>query len=272
MALIDNLREMERTREAYWRRYPQSSPTKLRWRAITVRHWFHVLPTESVLEIGAGSGLWTEHLTDVLRGESPVTAAVFNPDLAQEARSRGLAATTVAEVADLARDLPENAFDYVVGTAILCHDRYGEHLRWLMRLLKPGGRLLFFEANFWNAQVLVKSVVPAIGRRAGNARCQVGMRRFRLMQVLSQQGFTEIEITPYDIVHPRTPKALIRSRPVDRLRPRARADRSARLAARCTSRRRSRATRRRAGRASTSPSTAAWRARPRWWCPAATRR
>jgi dolichol-phosphate mannosyltransferase len=174
-----------------------------------VRHWFQVLPTESVLEIGAGSGLWTEHLTDVLRGQSPVTAAVFNPDLAQEVRSRGLAATTVADVADLARDLPENAFDYVVGTAILCHDRYGEHLRWLMRLLKPGGRLLFFEANFWNAQVLVKSVVPAIGRRAGNARCQVGMRRFRLMQALSQQGFTEIEITPYDIVHPRTPKALI---------------------------------------------------------------
>ena len=51
----------------------------------------------------------------------------------------------------------ENAFDYVVGTAILCHDRYGEHLRWLMPLLKPGGRILFFEANFWNAQVLVKS-------------------------------------------------------------------------------------------------------------------
>jgi len=209
MALIDNLREMERTRESYWRRYPQTSPTKLRWRAITVRHWFHVLPTESVLEIGAGSGLWTQPLTDVLRAESPVTAAVFNADLAEEARARALPATTVTHVADLARDLPENAFDYVVGTAILCHDRYAEHLRWLMQLLKPGGRILFFEANFWNAQVLVKSLVPAVGRRAGNARCQIGMRRFRLMQALSQQGFTEIEITPYDIVHPRTPKALI---------------------------------------------------------------
>ena len=67
MALIDNLREMKRTREAYWRRYPQTSPTKLRWRAITVRHWFHVLPTESVLEIGAGSGLWTEQRARLVR-------------------------------------------------------------------------------------------------------------------------------------------------------------------------------------------------------------
>jgi hypothetical protein len=37
MAMIDDLREMKRTRESHWRRYPQTSPTKLHWRAITVR-------------------------------------------------------------------------------------------------------------------------------------------------------------------------------------------------------------------------------------------
>src|SRR3954463_16602079 len=90
MSLEANLREMERSREAYWRRYPATSPVKLRWRALTVRHCFHVLPGESILELGAGSGLWTEHLIDTLRGENPVTAAVFNPDLAAEARRRDL--------------------------------------------------------------------------------------------------------------------------------------------------------------------------------------
>ena len=53
---------MERSREAYWLRRPKTSRLKLRWRALTVRHSFHVLPGESVLELGAGSGLWTEHL------------------------------------------------------------------------------------------------------------------------------------------------------------------------------------------------------------------
>jgi len=38
------LSEMERRREAYWLRYLQTSPTKLRWRAITVRQCLHVLP------------------------------------------------------------------------------------------------------------------------------------------------------------------------------------------------------------------------------------
>ena len=49
---------MERSRETYWLRYPQTSPMKLRWRAVTVRHSFHVLPGESIVELGAGSGLW----------------------------------------------------------------------------------------------------------------------------------------------------------------------------------------------------------------------
>jgi SAM-dependent methyltransferase len=207
-SLVENLREMERTREAYWLRHPSTSPIKLHWRAVTVRHCFHVLPGESILEIGAGSGIWTEHLTSVLRGENPVTAAVFNAHLARQAAEHPLPNTNVALLSDL-DSLPDDTFDYVVGTAILCHDRYSENLRQIHRLLKPGGQMLFFEANYWNPQVLGKSLVPALGRRAGNARCQVGMRKYRLMKAASREGFTDIEIVPYDIVHARTPRRLI---------------------------------------------------------------
>ena len=57
MSVETNLREMERSREAYWLRYPNTSPMKLRWRAVTVRHGFHVLPGESIVELGAGKVL-----------------------------------------------------------------------------------------------------------------------------------------------------------------------------------------------------------------------
>ena len=195
MSLIENLRRMERAREAYWLSHGSTSPIKLHWRAVTVRHCFHVLPGESILEIGAGSGLWTERLTSVLRGENPITAAVFNSDFADQAAERRLENTDVALVGDLGA-LPDATFDYVVGTAILCHDRYSENLRQVHRLLKPGGQMLFFEANYWNPQVLAKSLVPALGRRAGNAQCQVGMRKYRLMKAASSQGLTDIEIVP----------------------------------------------------------------------------
>ena len=200
---------MERTREAYWLQFPKTSPIKLRWRALTVRHSFHLLPGESILELGAGSGLWTEHLVGATSGENPITAAVFHEDLAAGLRGRHLSSVTVIDGERLlARDSAES-FDYIVGTAILCHNLFAENLHALYRLLNPGGQVLFFEANYWNPQVFLKSTIPAVAHWAGNARCQVGMRKFQLMHVASHQGFTHVEIIPYDIVHGRTPRFLL---------------------------------------------------------------
>lgn len=209
MSLEQNLCEMERSRERYWSRHPISSPIKLRWRALTVRHCFHVLPGESILEFGAGSGFWTEHLTTVLRGENPITAAVFNDDLAELASRKTLPNCSVVRVNDLTVDLPAESFDYLVGTGILCHRLYPQNLRALYRALKPGGQMLFFEANYWNPQVFLKNHIGPLGRWTGDAPCQVGLRKFKLMHMTSQAGFTQVEVIPYDVVHPLTPRFLI---------------------------------------------------------------
>ncbi|MCI0336974.1 MAG: glycosyltransferase [Acidobacteria bacterium] len=209
MSIERNLCEMELSREAYWLRYPGTSPFKLRRRALTVRHCLHVLPGERILELGAGSGLWTEHLTTVLRGENPITAAVFNQALSEAASVKQLPNTEFVHVTDLVADLPAGTFDYVVGTVILCHDLYPQTLAALHRLLKPGGHLFFFEANYWNPQVLLKNLVRPLGRWCGDARCHVGMRKYKLMKMASHQGFTNIEIVPYDIIHTRLPRTLL---------------------------------------------------------------
>jgi dolichol-phosphate mannosyltransferase len=207
MSPEENLKRMEQSRESYWRRHPGTSPFKLRWRALTVRHSFHVLPGESILELGAGSGLWTNHLSTVLRGENPITAAVFNDEYAGS--TQNIPNAKFVKITSLHDDLPAESFDYVVGTAILCHDQFPQNLAALYRLLKPGGQLLFFESNYWNPQVFVKNHVRAIGRWSGEAPCQVGMRRYKLMKAASHQGFTNLEIVPYDIVHARTPRSLV---------------------------------------------------------------
>ena len=131
---------MERTREQYWRRYPATSPTKLAWRALTVRHAFHVLPGERVLELGAGTGLWTEHLTEALRGECPITAVVFDERFAEELSARGLPNVEASLVRDRLEDLPAE---------LRLRRRHGDHLPRPLRreparaapLLKPGGQL-----------------------------------------------------------------------------------------------------------------------------------
>lgn len=208
-ALIDNLVEMERWREAYWLRHPSAAPLKLHWRATTVRHSFHVLPGESILELGAGSGLWTEQLASVLRHESPITAAVFNDDLAEQIERRHIPNTEVIRLGDLGVDLPPDGFDYVVGLSILSHDLYAEQLGQVLRLLKPAGQFLFFEPNLWNPQEFLRSALRTLRRWAGGPRCRIGLRRFRLMHTVSQEGFVNVETIPYDIVSPAVPERLM---------------------------------------------------------------
>jgi dolichol-phosphate mannosyltransferase len=124
--------------------------------------------------------------------------------------NRKLPNVTVRRVETGLEELPTEFFDYIVGTAILCHNLYEQNLRTLLRILKPGGQILFFEANYSNPQVWVKSVLPVIARWSGNAKCQVGMKKYRLMHAVSRSGFTHVEIIPYDLVHARTPAFLIR--------------------------------------------------------------
>jgi SAM-dependent methyltransferase len=177
-----------------------------------VRHCFHILPGETILELGAGSGLWTEQLAEVLKSRNPITAAVFNDDLTSSLEQKQLQNVKVVNVVrDLSTAFAPETFDYIIGTAILCHNEYAQNLRALMTLLKPGGQILFFEANHWNPQVLIKNTVPAIGHWAGHAGCQAPMRKYKLMKTASHAGFTNIEVIPFDIVHPRIPRKLIQA-------------------------------------------------------------
>jgi glycosyltransferase involved in cell wall biosynthesis/ubiquinone/menaquinone biosynthesis C-methylase UbiE len=209
MSVESNLATMERSREAYWLRYKSTASIKLRWRAVTVRHCFHVLPGETLLELGAGSGFWTAHLSEVLSRRNPVVGAVFNSDFFEKANQRDIPNVKFVLINDLLLDLPETTFDYVVGNSILCHNLYPQNLSILYRLLKPGGQILFFEANYWNPQVFAKNSIHFLRKISGQAPCQIGMRKIRLMQMASHQGFTHLDIIPYDIVHPRTPRPLI---------------------------------------------------------------
>jgi SAM-dependent methyltransferase len=209
MSIEQNLRELELSRENYWLRYPGTSPFKLRRRALTARHCLHILPGEKILELGAGSGLWTGHLTATLKGENPITAAVFNEELAKSGSAKRLSNTTFIHVTDLRADFPEGSFDYIVGAQILGQSLYPETLKLLDRLLKPGGYLFFYEANYWNPQVLFQNLIESFGGGRENAGRYVALRKEELIEMASHHGFTNIEVAPYDIIDARLPRSFL---------------------------------------------------------------
>ena len=139
---------------------PATSPVKLRWRALTVRHCFHVLPGRVDSRARCG-----QRAVDRAPGDDAARRESAHGRRVQPGprrAGRGAAASQhPRRLPRRARRAPAESFDYIVGTAILCHDAYAENLAALYRLLKPGGQLLFFEANYWNPQVFLKIDDPA---------------------------------------------------------------------------------------------------------------
>ncbi|HEY8650399.1 MAG TPA: hypothetical protein VIL70_05750, partial [Chthoniobacterales bacterium] len=52
----------ERYRDDYWRKHDPIAADRLQWRAQTFRHIVHLLPGQTILELGCGEGLFTRAL------------------------------------------------------------------------------------------------------------------------------------------------------------------------------------------------------------------
>src|SRR5262245_51557146 len=85
------LAEREKFRERYQREKDPICADRLSWRAQTFRHMVHLLPGQTILEIGSGDGAFVQQLWRVSRGQNPITAVTF-------ACGSGTSTTTEANV------------------------------------------------------------------------------------------------------------------------------------------------------------------------------
>jgi ubiquinone/menaquinone biosynthesis C-methylase UbiE len=108
-------------------------------------------PDSSALEIGCGSGGYALHLAEKvgcrLLGIDLNPSGIENAN--RLARARGLAGRLHFEQCDASQPLPfaDQAYDAVFSNDVLCH--VPERLKVLceiLRILKPGGRMLFSDA------------------------------------------------------------------------------------------------------------------------------
>lgn len=180
-----NGRESESSREAGWESASAWLQARLRRRAFLVARLLPVLPGSSLLELGAGSGQWTEHLSSVFAGEISLTSAVSNEELAGKARLRNLPNTKFVCVEDVQSAFSPESFDYAVATDVPADEVGSAALDVAFGSLKPGGQFLFFsrnclfKSNFWanaaaergfnNVEVVPCEVVPPFKNAAGQA-------------------------------------------------------------------------------------------------------
>jgi len=167
----------------------------------------HLTPDMEVLEIGCGVGYFTG---GIAKTNARVTAIDISPDFLKIAR-KNVSETNVTFKVDNAYKLsfPDDSFDTIVGSSVLHHLDVNQALQEFSRVLKPGGTVFFTEPNMINPQVFLQKNIPVLKKLAGDSPDETAFVRGPLKKIFFRLGFGNIEIIPFDFLHPKTPKACV---------------------------------------------------------------
>jgi dolichol-phosphate mannosyltransferase len=194
----------ERYRDDYWQKKDPIAADRLLWRAQTFRHVVHLLPGQTVLELGCGNCWFTRALQAVTRGENPITAVRFQegprsaPDVGGQVKL-----LSTSELPDL---LTGRRFDYVVGMDLLDSNCASQLLNLVHRLLAPGGELVFYESNPANP---IRRIRQIFSRFVGDPDPRNLPSRNTLCDLLLKIGFVQVDAVYNDFVYPPLTRRLI---------------------------------------------------------------
>lgn len=193
--LISSLALREQYRDNYWRKHDPILEDRLLWRAQTFRHTVHLLPGETILELGCGELRFTRALLQVSRKENPITSVTFKatptltPDVFPE--------TEVIHLQELPGPLAGRQFDYLIAMDLLDRRYSSKLLEIVHKLLAPGGEIVFYESNPWNPVLKIRGLLLKL---FGKADPRNLIDRPGLYELLSEIGFIRIYAVFNDFV------------------------------------------------------------------------
>jgi len=176
-------------------------------RADLIIHSTALGPGKRALEIGCGTGLFTEKFA---RTGAQIIAVDLSTNLLEKARARGLPESQVRFLAKPFESCDvEGPFDAVIGSSVLHHLELRPALAKILSLLKPGGVMCCAEPNLLNPQIMIQKNIPWIREHLGDSPDERAFFRWPLRRLLLNMGFESVVITPFDWMHPATPERMI---------------------------------------------------------------
>lgn len=103
----------------------------------------------------------------------------------------------------------EKPYDAVIGSSVLHHLEIKEAIQNIYHLLKPNGVISFAEPNMMNPQIMLQKNIPCLKKKMGDSPDETAFFRWTLKKILQEYGFSEIQIQPFDFLHPAVPIRLI---------------------------------------------------------------
>lgn len=171
-------------------------------RAELIMQAAHLRRGMKVLEIGCGTGMFTEIFA---ASGAHIVAVDISPELLTKARERHLPVESVEFVEARFEDCAAlGPFDAVIGSSVLHHLEFPLALERIFILLKAGGTMSFAEPNYLNPQVWFclryRQYFPQFSPD------ETAFVRWPLCRMLKSVGFENVNIVPFDFLHPAVPQ------------------------------------------------------------------
>ena len=157
---------------------------------------------KKVLELGCGIGTFTKRFT---QSPSRIYSIDVSSELLNQTRKRVPGSKLI--LAD-AEKLPFNdgTFDIVVGSSVLHHLDIKVALTEIFRVLKKTGVIAFAEPNMLNPQIALERSCPFMRKLFHATPKETAFFRWQTVGLFKNAGFTDIEVSPYGFLHPKTPE------------------------------------------------------------------
>lgn len=203
---IEHGKKIQKDAESVWNWSSPAGQVRAERRANLFVETAKITKNDVVLEIGCGTGLFTRKVFQ--KTGANITATDLSPELLGQAKELLPQATFIVDDA-MKMKFPNNSFDVVFGSSVIHHLEMDVALSEIFRVLKPGGRMVFAEPNMVNPQILIQKNVPYIKEKLGDSPDETAIFRWSFKKIMESKSFQDVEIIPYDFLHPITPKLLI---------------------------------------------------------------
>lgn len=200
-AIILGIREQYR--DNYWKKRDPIYEDRLLWRAQSFRHMVHLLPGQTILEIGCGQGFFTRQLLHASRGENSITSVTFTDNSKPEALSSSV---DFLNAYSIPGPLIERSFDFIIAMDLLDKRNCAWFLQNVYELLNPGGQVIFYESNPWNVVLKLRRFISQFFGQTDPRRL---LNRPELYELISEMGFIRAFAVYNDFVYAPLTRKLI---------------------------------------------------------------
>lgn len=204
---FDNL--ISKTGETYYGNLQKIAKLRFKRKSKNIRGMLKV-SNPRVLELGCGTALLSK---DLLLDEKKIRieGIDISPRAISVAKKNLRRYKNANFITGSALKLPYKSeyFDAVIGNSILHHLPLERTLNEVKRVLKPRGFIWLCEPNMLNPQIFIEKNIPIIKNLLQDSKGESAFYRFGLKRELEKHNFGNVNVVPYEFLHPFLPDFLI---------------------------------------------------------------